>query len=242
MPAFYPALGRLGFALAVHLTALPGFAYANCNSDGQPAPVALLERFINADCATCWSEPATARPAARELAIDWIVPSPRGDEAALSAVASRDALLRLEALKQALPITISNHRSGEIRANRAANSSSARLRVAHGIALGGYMGASIELTATGNRANSSRSSLAIQFPLTAWLVLVEDIPAGVEGSPVSRLLVRNALVTTWPKGRRPFESRPMSLPTGSNPDKLRVVGWVEDVQGQVIARAASVCR
>ena len=111
--------------------------------------------------------------------------------------------------------------------------------MAHGVALGGYLGASIELTATGKGTHSSR---AIQYPLSAWLVLAEDIPAGVEGSPVSRLLVRNALVTSWPTGQRTIESRPMSLPDGSNPDRLRVVGWVEDRWGRVIARAVSLCR
>lgn len=239
MPVFYPALGRLGFALAVHLTALAGVAHANCNSDGQPAPMALLERFIHADCTTCWSDPATAQPAARELAIDWIVPSPKGDEAALSAAASRDALQRLEVLKQTLPAGTFNHRGATFHAARASKGPPLKLRVANGVALGGYMGTSIELTATGKGAHSSR---AIQYPLTAWLVLAEDIPVGVEGSPVSRLLVRNALVSTGLNGQHTFESRPLSLPAGSNPDKLRVVAWVEDRKGRVIARAASLCR
>ena len=30
-------------------------AQSSCASDGQPRPVALLERFINADCAACWA-------------------------------------------------------------------------------------------------------------------------------------------------------------------------------------------
>jgi hypothetical protein len=241
VPAFYSTLGRLCLALAGIVTALPGVGVAqtNCSSDGQLAPVALLERFTHADCATCWSDPATARPAARELAIDWIVPSPKGDEAALSAAASRDALQRLEALKQTLSSGTLKHRSPSDRVAQSTTRAPLKLRVAHGVALGGYMGASVELTIARKAPLLSRANA---YPLTAWLVLAEDIAVGVEGSPVARLLVRNALVTSWPKGQRTFESRPMSLSAGSNPDKLRVVGWVEDAQGQVIARAASHCR
>ena len=40
---------------------------------------------------------------------------------------------------------------------------------------------------------------------------------------------------------RLYESRPMSIPAGVNPDHLRVVGWVEDAKGRVIAGAASGC-
>ena len=76
-----------------------------CSSDDQPMPQQLLERFINADCDLCWADPATPAAANDELALDWIVPGSRGDDAPLAAAASRDAWLRLETLKHCLLYT-----------------------------------------------------------------------------------------------------------------------------------------
>lgn len=203
----------------------------------------MLERFINADCATCWTDTATPKTKVGELALDWIVPSPRGDDAPLSAAASRDALDRLESLSQNPPASTTN-------LNQKFITSPLQLRVAHGVALGGYMGASIELKA--------RSGAALpRQPLTAWLLLVEAVPAGTDGTPVARNLVRNALKSPWhinsslstseqpakPKQppKRLYESRPMSIPQGANPERLQVIGWVEDAKGRMIAGAASAC-
>ena len=230
--------------VATFLTLPPAFAQGTCSSDGQRAPKALLERFINADCATCWADAAaTSKARAGELALDWIVPSPQGDDAPLSAAASRDALDRLASLRQSPPAATANF-SHKIAA------SPFKLRVAHGVALGGYMGASIELTARLGTALPGE-------PLTAWLVLVEAVPAGTDGTPVTRNLVRNAFKSSWninsslsisdQSTKRPtppnrlYESRPMSIPVGANPDRLQVIGWVEDAKGRVIAGAGSVC-
>ena len=78
----------------------PAIAQSVCSSDGQTPPLRVLERFTSADCATCWSEPATALPRPGTVVLDWVLPGAQGEEAALSAVASPDALLRLEALGQ----------------------------------------------------------------------------------------------------------------------------------------------
>jgi hypothetical protein len=223
-------------------------AQSSCSSDGQRPPAALLERFISADCADCWSDPATPKVKPTEFALDWIVPSAKGDDAPLSAAASPDALPRLEALRMQVSSSATNTR----RSN--ASTPTARmptLRVANGVALGGYMGTSIELKL------APGAGLPRQ-PLTAWLLLVEAVPAGTDGSPVARNLVRNAIFPTWnidslllktkqvksdrlPTPSRLYESRPMSIPPGTNPDHLRVVGWVEDAGGNVVASAASVC-
>ncbi len=82
------------------------------------------------------------------------------------------------------------------------------LRVAHGMPFNDYIAASIE------------SKPATGGAQTTWLVLVETIAAGTEGTPVERNLVRNLLVVEWdgrrqpaqPVPRRFFESRPMALP------------------------------
>ena len=79
------------------------WAQSLCASDGQATPLTLVERFISADCEACWSAPQTLKPAAGALTLDWIVPSEQGEAAPLSAAASRDALMRLEALGRAAP-------------------------------------------------------------------------------------------------------------------------------------------
>ncbi len=226
------------------ICALPfasALAQATCSSDGERPPAALVERFISADCDTCWRDPSTPKAKPGELALDWIVPSAKGDDAPLSAVALRDASWRLQALKQPSPRQTFNLR-------RPTPIKPVILRVARGVALGGYMGASITLTPAVGAALSSQ-------PMKAHLLLVEDIPAGTDGTPVARHLVRNSLEITWNEPRRTGsaptqrptpprleESRPMSIPEGANPDRIRVVGWVEDATGKLIASAASVCR
>ena len=210
--------------------ALGAQAQSSCSSDGQPRPAALLERFINADCEACWGDVATPQPGRGELALDWIVPGSRGDDAPLSAAASRDALARLQALRREVPAR------SEAAHNKAPDSPY-RLRVAHGLPFNGYIGASIDL-------QPGRGG-----PWTAWLLLVESVPAGAEGTPVARNLVRNALQPAWggehplskAEQRRLFESRPLSIPEGANPRRLRVVGWVEDARGRIRAIAESRC-
>ena len=80
-------------------------------------------------------------------------------------------------------------------------------------------------------------------------MLVKSIPEGTEGTPVLRNLVRNALQVNW-NGRDQlskqersmfFDSRVMSVAQGVNPGHLRVMGWVEDAKGHVLAAAQSGC-
>jgi hypothetical protein len=223
-------LGPLAAALLA-LGACAARAQSYCASDGVVAPAALVERFINADCEACWRESGPLQPRGGELALDWVVPGIRGEDAPLAAVARRDGIDRLESLGRPVPLQADalRHKS---------SSQGQRLRVAHGLPFNGYVGTSIELKpGTGG-------------PWSAWLLLVETLPAGTEGSPVERNLVRNSLRVTWtaprpgqPKGQpgRLFESRPMALPEGARPERLRVVGWVEDARGRVSAAAYSRC-
>lgn len=221
---------RLLFAACLLTLAVAGArAQSSCDSDGQPRPAALLERFISADCENCWSDARSPRAGRGEIALDWIVPGGKGDDAPLSAAASRDSLARLEALARAVP--------AQADASRKAATASRKLRVAHGPAFNGYVGASIEL-----KPGSGG-------PWKAWLVLVETIPAGTEGAPFERNLVRNVFQPAWDAAgplskrerRRLFESRPISIPEGADPRRLRVVGWVEDARGRVVAAAQSRC-
>lgn len=257
LPSFFCSAALL--AVAVFSTAV--HAQSSCSSDGQRAPTALLERFISADCDACWAM-STLPPATKtEASIDWIVPSPRGDEAALSTAATNDALARLEALK--LPWTAAQ---ADMQISTLLNAPPARcpnlpevnyVRVAHGLPFNGYIGTSIEFEPGLNlRSNvltpKKPAPLDHSNGVWAYLVLVETLPAGAEGSNVERNLVRNVLITQWdlneqlsrPKqdGFKPlFESRPISIPPGVNPDRLRVLGWVQNTKGKVLAMAQSRC-
>jgi hypothetical protein len=198
-------------------------AQSSCSSDGRRPPAVLLERFTSADCDRCWSDADTARQRKGEIPLDWIVPGAKGEDAPLSAAALPEALARLDALGRGRPLlvdTLRGHRQGRV----------GSLRVAHGIVFNGYIGASIDWKAPG------------AGPWTGWLALVESLPAGTEGSPVARNLVRNLLQVPWPAapGRR-LESRPLSIPEGAHADRLRVVGWVEDARGVIRAISESVC-
>jgi hypothetical protein len=239
----------------MHL-ASPAYAQSSCSSDKQAAPTALLERFIGADCDTCWATSTLNVAGKGQASLDWIVPSPRGDEAALSAAASNDAAARLQALK--LPWTGA---AGKLQTSALlggpTGTRAATLRVAHGLPFNGYIGASIEFKPSAALRRDALKPKSIKTSsqstvMSAYLILVEAIPTGAEGSNVERNLVRNVLVTPWdlnqqlakPKqdGFKPlFESRPISIPQGVNHDRLRVIGWVEDGQGKVLAMAQSRC-
>lgn len=230
---------RVRFALTALLMVVfsgqPVQAQSSCSSDGQPRPAQLLERFIDADCADCWQDAATPKAGRGQLALDWVVPGSQGESAPLSAVATRDAARRLTSLNESLPAASTSRRS------RARSLESHQLRVAHGLPLGGYIGASIALK-TVPRAAQGRQ-------WTANLALVEMLPAGTENSPVPRNLVRNVFQSSW-DGRKQlskaeqsdwFEQRSMGIPDGVDPSRLRVVGWIDDEQGKLIAVAASRC-
>jgi hypothetical protein len=210
-------------------------AQSFCASDGQPRPVQIMERFINANCSSCWADPATPLSGDGEITLDWVMPGSAGDEAPLSAVASRDALARLQALGLPMPAQASSHTQPVRRLK------GATLRVSHGLPVNDYLGASIELKPIPAAAKNQR--------WTAWLALVETLPAGTEGSPVERHLVRNLLQTSW-DGRKKrlateqnrfFDARAMNIAPGATPSRLRVMGWVENAQGQVMAAAQSRC-
>jgi hypothetical protein len=225
---------RLALPLLVSMALLvlpAAHAQSSCSSDGQTRPVALMERFISADCEACWSDVAAARPARSALVLDWIVPGSRGDDAPLSAAASRDSLARLEALG------ISPPERAQTRLQRVMPRGGAALRVAHGLPFNDYIAASIAQKPPGRGTQ------------TAWLALVETIPAGTEGTPVERNLVRNLLVTPWERASlrtraeraRFLESRSMSIPANAKAERLRVVGWVQDKQGRITSIAQSNC-
>lgn len=231
-------LGLLTCAVMLMSAITPVVAQSVCSSDGQTPPVRVLERFTSADCATCWSEPATTPSRPGTVVLDWVLPGTQGDEAALSAVATPDALLRLEALGQRATTTTNAFVTPIIGHPSLTRST---LRVARGLALSGYIGASIELKPA-PRATSLGQ-------LTAWLALVEILPVGLEGSPVERHLVRNVFQSNWNLAQKLskeelthwFDQRSMSVVQGVNPERLQVIGWLADSKNRVLAATQSRC-
>ena len=208
------------------LTALPLAAQALCTSDEVAQPQAVLERFINADCADCWRDPKTPAPAANTIALDWIVPGRQGDDAPLSAVAREDAGERLRFLGRRAPERISvvtSLRSG----------AAVPLRIAQGDAFNDYLGTAIELKQPGRE------------PWQAWLLLVESLPAGTEGSPVARNLVRNVFRPDWGKTARRAgelaEARAMQIHQGAKAERLRLVAVLQDARGRIRAISRTEC-
>ena len=241
------------FLLLLCAPLLPS-AQGVCSSDAQPQPVRLLERFVSADCEPCWSRASPQASAKNQasghsdqvLTLDWILPSRQGDEAALSGAASRDALLRLQTLGRPAP-------ARKMQLSSAVPKRSAyRLRVAHGVALGGYIGASIEVHGMPSPKAASPTPTpggSQRGETTAVLLLVEAIAAGTEGTPITRHLVRNMLQIPWPvrdaAGHQEppnlLERRPLSVPSSAQAQRLRVVGWLQDRQGRLLAAAQSAC-
>lgn len=233
MPLLFSCRVTILFSV-LGVTAGPLLAQSSCASDGVRRPAVLVERFISADCPDCWTDARTVRTTGRELALDWVLPGSRGEDAPLSAVATRDGLKRLQALDLAPPAASSSRKTP-------IEGRTGNLRVAHGLPVSGYIGASVEL--------KQPQAGAAALPWTAWLALVETLPAGTEGSPVPRNIVRNTIQPLWDKGLQLSkgeqlqfrESRVMDIPPGANPDRLAVIGWVQDSQGRILAAAQSRC-
>lgn len=209
------------FAALLLALGQPAIAQSSCSSDNQPTLQAVRDRFISADCDACWTAPQTVAADPQAIALDWILPGTRGDDAPLSAAAREEGLERMQARQQAAT-----------NAPATPLQTPPKLRVARGPLLSGYVGTSIALLPTDTPTG----------PLTAWLVLVESIPAGEDGTPITRNLVRNALVLDWSNpGSSRQELRAMSVPLGAKPERLQVVGWVEDAGGRALTVVQSHC-
>jgi hypothetical protein len=207
--------------------ALPLAAQALCTSDDVPQATLLMERFTSADCLTCWRDRATPQGAPGTLALDWIVPGLKGEGAPLATAASDDAMDRLDYLRHATPKTadvVSTPRDKD----------AVGLRLAHGEAFNDYIGTSMQLREAGGEA------------WNAWLLLVEKIPAGAEGSPIARNLVRKVFRPDWARRGRATgplaETRSMQVPPTARPERLRLVGVLADGRGRIRAISQTECR
>lgn len=189
-----------------------------------PAATQLLQRFISADCESCWQ--ATGEPAlpASTWVLDWIVPSPQGDAAPLSPAALPEAAERAQ------------HAGVQVQHDKLARSPRLRprLQVQGGPAWNGYFGLQLSVRSPAPPAGSS-----------GWLALVEQVPAGEEGSAISRQLVR-AVAGPLPldglSPRKPLQHlRALRVGEGTQPQRLVGIGWVEAADGRVLAVAREAC-
>ncbi len=185
----------------------------------------MVEHFIDAACATCWT--ADAPVAAGAWRFDWIVPG--ADEAPLSAAALPDATERLQRLGQ--PPTGAQQQPA--RALRGVQFS-----VASGPAWQGYFGLQLRL--------KTRSPSALPPGATGWVALVELLPPGSEANDGPRALVRSVAgplaldAAATPRGTSHL--RALRWPTGAKPERLQARAWIEAADGRLLAVAAHRCR
>jgi hypothetical protein len=205
----------------------PAAAQALCTSDETPRVATLVERFISADCLACWRDRSAPRLAPDTLVLDWIVPGLKADGAALASSASDQAMERLDWLRRPTPTgmdTVTSKREG----------SPVNLRIAHGAVFNDYVGASMELKDAGSDV------------WHAWLLLVEKIPAGEQGSAAGRNVVRKVFRPDWHRLARGSgglaETRSMQVPAWTRPDRVRLVAVLQDGRGRIRAITQTDCR
>ena len=193
------------------------------------AGAAVVERFISADCADCWSaaDAASAPPGAWWF--DWIASTPAGSEAALAAAASTDAQERAQRAGGPSPtgaqmLTV----RGQL-----PRSAGLKLSVQSGPAWNGYFG--LRLEARGRVPAGS----------SAWLALVELIPANAEGSVAERQLVRSVAgplpLDTLRTDRSMSHLQALRWPETAQPTRLQARGWIEGSDGALLAIASDRC-
>lgn len=201
-------------------------AQADCQA---PRPTLLVERYISAECEICWQSapPLPSGAAGRGLpfALDWIAPSARGEAAPLSVAATPEAAVRVA-------------RAGALRSDEALtvttplpSRSELRVVVRDGPAWNGYIGLQLDA--------SYASTRPLPAGLAGWLALIERIPAGSEGTPVERRLVRSLVgplsLGTLASERQVRHLRAVRVPENAKPERLSVVGWLETPAGRVLA-------
>lgn len=187
-------------------------------------PRQVAERFIAADCLDCWTAPRESAPASGDWTLDWIVPAAAGPDAPLAAAALPEGAARLADLEHAasaLPARLdwSLPRRPTL-----------RLAVQAGPAWNGYLG--LQLRSRGPAPDGAR----------AYLALVEELPAGSEGSPIARRLVRAVVgPITLARDAPSLELRALRVPETAHPERLRGVAWWVDARQRLRGVAREGC-
>ena len=192
---------------------------------------------MNADCIACWSATGKPQVPTREWLFDWIVPSTQGADAPMSAAALLAGAERAARAKLDEPTRVMNT---QIASGRLAPRKGLQLTVQSGPAWNGYFG--LQLSVQGQTPGGA----------TAWMALVEPLPAGTDGSGVARELVRSVagplpLPVRQEGQRQPGLSRLTHLaalraPDSAQPERLRARAWIEGADGRILAVASDGCR
>jgi len=214
------------------LSAIAATARAQVAPDAAPcalAHAAVFERFISAECSVCWTDGSVPVAPAAAWLLDWIVPSARGDEAALSPAAPDEAAGRARRVLN----TVVNDERTLVHRTAARSASALKLTVALGPAFNGYLGVQID----GRGRTPAGSSV--------WVALVESVPAGTDGTPVPRQLVRTVAGPFLPSelgsGKAWRVLQAMRWPETAKPERLRARAWIERADGHLVAMAGERC-
>lgn len=184
-----------------------------------PAYRTLLERFISADCEACWK--SGDEPDGAPLVLDWIVPSARGDDAPLAAAAAPEAASRVGALAA----SHTRERWHALAAPRDWD-----LAIEDGPAWNGYIAARLRVARGGEPRTRE---------VDIYIALVERVPAGEEGTPIERMLVRSVAgpMPLHAESASATHLRAFRIPQGSRPQRLTAVAWLQGADGVVLAAA-----
>jgi len=221
----------LGVTLGLTFTATVAAA-----PQGMPPPAecprgvtAVTERFIDADCADCWTRQSLPPAASAHWVLDWIVPSARGDDAPLAPAATREAADRIGRIGERV---WTSEGLGTWRTPLRAGASPS-LSVASGPAWHGYLALQVDSRGPWPRGAS------------VWLALVEAVPEGTDGTPVARRLVRAVAgpldLAQLANGRTVRDLRALRWPETAQPARLRATAWIETADGRIVAMAAERC-
>lgn len=195
------------------------------------ATATVVERFISADCAPCWTDAAAAAVPHDQWLLDWIVPSARGDDAPLAPAAPSESAQRA---RRALGTGLTAERTSVHRsAARTASGAASSLRVVSGPAFNGYFG--VQLDGRGVFASGTG----------AWIALVEVVAAGTDGTAVPRQLVRTVAGPFEPtelRSGKPWRVlQAMRWPETAKPERLLARAWLENAEGRIVAMAGERC-
>jgi hypothetical protein len=193
------------------------------------AGAAVVERFISADCADCWSAADVASVPPQVWSFDWIAQTSAGSESPLASAANGEAQDRARRAGGPSPT------GTQVLTVRSTLPRTARLKlsVQSGPAWNGYFG--LRLEARGRVPAGS----------SAWLALVELIPANSEGSVAERQLVRSVAgplpLDTLRPDRATSHLRALRWPETAQPTRLQARGWIEAPDGALLAIASDRC-
>ena len=193
------------------------------------AGAAVGERFISADCADCWSAADVGAVQPGTWLFDWIAQTSAGTEAPLAAASNSEAQDRAQRAGGPSPtgMQVLTVRSTLLR------TAGLKLSVQSGPAWNGYFG--LRLEARGRVPAGS----------SAWLALVEQIPANAEGSVAERQLVRSVAgplpLDTLRPDRATSHLRALRWPETAQPTRLQARGWIEAPDGALLAIATDRC-